>query len=55
MHQKAARSIGMRTVWMQRWARKAARLQSRHGAARVRPPYVDRRVTRLRELLRGAT
>ncbi len=58
-HQKAARSIGMQTVWMQRWARRAARAQpvesrvaSRHS---IRPPYVDRRITRLRELLRSAT
>lgn len=57
-HQKSARSIGMQTVWMQRWARQAARASSfeSRGAARhsMRPPYVDRRITRLRELLRSA-
>ncbi len=46
VHQKAARSIGMGTVWMQRWLRGsevAPRL-------RRRPAYVDRRITRLRDL-----
>ena len=45
-HQKAARGIGMKTVWMQRWLRlpdAAARLHRR-------PAYVDRRVRRLRDL-----
>jgi putative hydrolase of the HAD superfamily len=46
VHQKAARRIGMRTVWMQRWLRgSGARLHRR-------PAYVDRRVRALRELLR---
>lgn len=53
-HQKAARSIGMGTVWMQRWARQAARAQSVAARHSIRPPYVDRRITRLRELLRSA-
>jgi putative hydrolase of the HAD superfamily len=47
VHQKAARRVGMKTVWMQRWLRGAqspARL-------RRRPVYVDRRVRRLRDLL----
>ncbi|NML17564.1 pyrimidine 5'-nucleotidase [Azohydromonas caseinilytica] len=45
-HQKGARRIGMGTVWMQRWARRAgARCSSR-------PPYVDRRVRRLSALCR---
>jgi putative hydrolase of the HAD superfamily len=39
VHQKAARRVGMKTVWMQRWSRAAA------GAAGWRwsrqPPYVD--------------
>ena len=54
-HQKAARRVGMRTVWMQRWARLAVRrkpvapLQVRHS---IRPPYVDRKLSRLRDLLR---
>ncbi|HMN76341.1 MAG TPA: pyrimidine 5'-nucleotidase [Burkholderiaceae bacterium] len=53
-HQKAARSVGMRTVWMQRWARKAARSHPAAARHAVRPPYVDRRVTRLRDLLKIA-
>ena len=52
VHQKAARSVGMGTVWMQRWARRAARAQPAPARHPLRPPYVDRRVTRLRELLR---
>jgi putative hydrolase of the HAD superfamily len=54
-NQKAARRVGMRTVWMQRWARAAlasgAPLAS-HGLTRT-PPYVDRRVRGLRTLLRA--
>jgi len=71
-HQKAARRIGMRTVWMQRWLRPptggpalgppgAARRASASGAAprplkparAGRPSYVDRRIRRLGQLLRG--
>ena len=47
VHQKAARRIGMRTVWMQRWL-------PRHAGARRRPAgrpaYVDRRIRALRAL-----
>ena len=49
IHQKAARSLGMATVWMQRWLRKAAdgrRLQHR-------PAYVSRRVRSLAALARS--
>jgi putative hydrolase of the HAD superfamily len=53
-HQKAARRIGMKTVWMQRWVRRAARSQPVAARHAVRPPYVDRRITRLRELLQSA-
>ena len=52
-HQKAARRVGMKTVWMQRWARAA--LASGKPAAALssgRPSYVDRRVSKLRDLLR---
>jgi putative hydrolase of the HAD superfamily len=53
-HQKAAHRVGMRTVWMQRWARAA---QAAGTAAAPwhtgRPAYVCRRVSRLAELLRG--
>lgn len=53
-HQKSARRVGMGTVWMQRWL--APERQARIGAARLstRPPYVDLRVRRLRDLLRRA-
>lgn len=48
VHQKAARRVGMATVWMQRWL-------SRPGARRHRKPaYVGRRVRHLKELLRRA-
>ncbi|MCY7314782.1 MAG: HAD-IA family hydrolase [Rubrivivax sp.] len=48
VHQKAARRVGMATVWMQRWLPPHAR----QAPARVlrRPAYVDRRVSRLRDL-----
>ena len=54
VHQKAARRVGMKTVWMQRWSRAA---HAERATGRVfkpgRPAYVDRRVSRLRDLLRG--
>jgi putative hydrolase of the HAD superfamily len=52
VHQKAARRVGMQTVWMQRWMRETVAGQG--GAVRhsMRPAYVDRRVRSLRELLR---
>jgi len=46
-HQKAARSIGMHTVWMQRWLPAVAAGRRRP----LRPAYVDRRAFRLRDLL----
>jgi putative hydrolase of the HAD superfamily len=48
VHQKAARGLGMQTVWMQRWLRKA-------GAARLhrRPVYVSQRVRSLAALARS--
>jgi putative hydrolase of the HAD superfamily len=53
-HQKAAHRVGMRTVWMQRWARAAraagAPAPPLHAG---RPAYVGRRVGRLGALLRG--
>ena len=51
-HQKAARGIGMRTVWMQRWMRRAATAQRKPARHAMRPSYVDRRVRRLADLLR---
>ena len=54
VHQKAARRVGMKTVWMQRWSRAA---HAERATGRVfkpgRPAYVDRRVSRLKDLLRG--
>ena len=48
VHQRAARSLGMHTVWMQRWLPpSAARLRPKR-----RPAYVQRRLRALRELLR---
>jgi putative hydrolase of the HAD superfamily len=52
VHQKAARSVGMGTVWMQRFARRGD-----HGGPTVarwsmRPAYVDRTITALRQLRR---
>ena len=52
VHQKAARSIGMGTVWMQRWLRRAAAVQRRPLRHGLRPAYVDRRVRGLGELSR---
>jgi putative hydrolase of the HAD superfamily len=51
-HQKAARRVGMGTVWMQRWTRAAGGA----AAARLarRPAYVDLKVQSLRALLRRA-
>jgi putative hydrolase of the HAD superfamily len=49
IHQKSARSLGMSTVWMQRWLRKTPdgrRLQHRPG-------YVSRRVRSLAALARS--
>ena len=54
VHQKAARRIGMATVWMQRWTRQAAK----HITAREKvgvylhrkPAYVCARITSLQQL-----
>jgi putative hydrolase of the HAD superfamily len=43
-HQKAARRVGMTTVWMQRWIRAAARPGARFG---MRPAYVDVKARKL--------
>jgi putative hydrolase of the HAD superfamily len=45
-HQKAARRVGMKTVWMQRW------LPLQTGRRRpLKPAYVDRRIHHIRALL----
>lgn len=47
-HQKAARRVGLRTVWMQRWLHDAGVLCDRR--LRRRPPYVDIRLRHLQPL-----
>ena len=49
-HQKSARGIGMRTVWMQRWLRATPVPPARRTRTARCPAYVDRRIRRLREL-----
>ncbi|MEO6280938.1 pyrimidine 5'-nucleotidase [Roseateles sp.] len=49
IHQKSARSLGLATVWMQRWLRKAADGRRLHH----RPAYVSRRVRSLAALARS--
>ena len=53
-HQKAARSIGMATVWMQRWTRQAAKhitLPAKVGVYLHRKPvYVCARISSLQQL-----
>jgi putative hydrolase of the HAD superfamily len=51
-HQKAARRIGMQTVWMQRWLRAAVPAGSWAAHLARRPVYVGRRVGSLRKLRR---
>jgi len=52
VHQKAARSVGMGTVWMQRWIAAGPPVTA-HMPARLlrRPAYVDRRIRCLRDLV----
>jgi len=52
VHQKAARRVGMGTVWMQRWTRGAGWGSAAAPRLARRPVYVDRRVGTLRDLLR---
>jgi putative hydrolase of the HAD superfamily len=56
VHQKSARSVGMGTVWMQRYMRGGA-APGAPGRARLhrKPAYVDRRVRRLRDLFQHTT
>ena len=48
-HQKAARRVGMTTVWMQRWTRKSSKADARPAR---RPPYVDLKLRQLRLMQR---
>ena len=52
VHQKAARSVGMGTVWMQRFARRGAPGGGLPARWSKRPAYVDRTVRALRSLQR---
>jgi putative hydrolase of the HAD superfamily len=49
-HQKAARSVGMRTAWMLRWLRASPAPASARRRLARRPVYVDRRIDRLAQL-----
>jgi putative hydrolase of the HAD superfamily len=50
-HQKSARRVGMKTVWMQGFLRGAAASgESTSPRLNRRPSYVDRRIFRLRDL-----
>jgi putative hydrolase of the HAD superfamily len=59
-HQKAARRVGMRAVWMQRWTRAAERLNAKHVTTvpkvgvylHRRPGYVCARIFSLQQLMR---
>jgi putative hydrolase of the HAD superfamily len=52
-HQRAARSLGMATVWMQGFARRARYLdEPMRARLRRRPGYVQHRITRLQQLHR---
>lgn len=51
-HQKAARGIGMKTVWMQRWAKHAQHGPEARVFLRRRPPYVCARIASLQQLHR---
>jgi putative hydrolase of the HAD superfamily len=52
---KAARRIGMGTVWMQRWLRLAHIGWGAGVRASLRPAYADRRVRKLSDLRRRTT
>jgi putative hydrolase of the HAD superfamily len=52
VHQKAARRVGMRTVWMQRFIRRGASLGPSTARLSMQPAYVDVRVRRLAALCR---
>ena len=51
VHQKSARRVGMGTVWMQRFARRAPMPDVASPRWALQPAYVDRRVRALRQLL----
>ena len=49
-HQKAARRVGMKTVWMQRWLKQNVHGPEAQIGLRRRPVYVDRRCRSLAQL-----
>ena len=51
-HQKAARRVGMQTVWMQRWLKPGAPGVANPVRRSMWPAYVDRKLSRLRALAR---
>ena len=53
VHQKAARSVGMGTVWMQRFARRETGATGTLARWAMQPAYVDRRVRALASLRAG--
>jgi putative hydrolase of the HAD superfamily len=53
IHQKRARSVGLHTVWMQRWLRLEQRGGPEESLARRRPVYVDLRVRSLPAVCRS--
>jgi putative hydrolase of the HAD superfamily len=52
IHQKAAHAVGMRTVWMQRWAKRAAHGPEVGVYLHRRPAYVYARIASLQQLRR---
>ncbi len=51
-HQKSARRLGMKTVWMQRWLRTTPWGHSASLRMSIKPGFVDRKVSCLRDLVR---
>lgn len=52
-HQKSARRLGMKTVWMQRWLRMTPWGHSASLRMSIKPGYVDRKVSGLLALRRS--
>lgn len=52
VHQKSARAVGMRTVWMQRWAKRAPHGPEVGVYLHRRPAYVYARIVSLQQLRR---
>ncbi len=52
VHQKAARSVGMHTAWMQRYARRGGHGDMQRARWAMRPAYVDQVLRGLRPLRR---